>query len=454
MLNLQIPSSSPINNITPPDLDEGSLSLASFIKPWFILGFLVIFFSFGVLGTWAALAPIAKAVIASGLVKVDSNRKKLQHLEGGTIETILVKDGDRVKKGDVLIRLDKIRAKASYAIIETSFQSETVRVLRLLAERDHQESISFPDELLKYKEGSEVYKLIDGQKRIFIARRNTLKGSVSILQQQISQLNEKKVGLHAQKRAKQSQLKLVREELVAVNKLFDKHYIDKPRILRLKREIAELNGDLGDFISELAETAEAVSEKKQEILQRDNDFEQAVVDELREAQTKILDLRERLEASRHVLNKIEIRSPSEGTIVSLAVFSKGEVIAPGSTILEIVPVNDSLSIEAKVKTTEIDNLLIGQEADVRLTAFDSKATPVLTGEITYISADALEDERSGQSYFKVKVIVSDKELKKLKNQPLHPGMPAEVIIKIGERTVLEYIAQPLTDALARAWREQ
>jgi len=454
MLNLQMPVSPVINKVTPPDLDEGGASLALFIRPWFIIGFTVIFFSFGVLGAWAALAPIAKAVIANGLVKVDSNRKKLQHLEGGTVNTILVKDGDSVKKGDVLIRLDQVRAKASYAIVQTSYQSEMARVARLMAERDQHKEISFSEDLLNHKEDQEVFKLIDGQQRIFNARKNTLQGSIDILQQQILQLKEKLSGLRAQKRAKQRQLVLVREELEAVNKLFDKHYIDKPRILKLKREIAELNGDLGDFISELAETGEAISEKRQEILQRKNDFDQAVVDEIREAQTKILDLRERLEASSHVLNNIEIRSPSDGTVVSLAVFSKGEVIAPGATILEIVPINDSLLIEAKVKTTEIDNLLLGQKADVRLTAFDSKSTPILIGELNYISADAFEDERTGQSYFYVKVTVSDKELQKLKKQLLHPGMPAEVIIKIGERTVLEYITQPLTDALARAWREQ
>ncbi len=454
MPNLNISESRSINTVNPPDLTESRYSLSAFIRPWVIIGCLIVFFSFGVLGAWAALAPIAKAVIANGLVKVDSNRKKLQHLEGGIVDAILVKDGDMVKRGDVLIRLDQVRAKASFAIVETSYQSEIARRARLLAERDYEKIISFPSELLKHSVSSEVFKLIDGQKRIFLARKRTLEGSIEILQQQISQLKEKIVGIRAQKRAKKRQLALVKEELDAVNKLFEKHYIDKPRILKLKRESANLSGDLGDFISELAETAEAISEKKQEILQRKNDFDQAVVSELREVQTKILDLKERLGATNHILTNIDIRSPVEGIVVSLAVFSKGEVIAPGSTILEIVPVNDDLSIEAKVKTTEIDNLLIGQEADVRLTAFDSKSTPVLTGSISYISADALEDERTGQSYFKVKVLVTDKELKKLKGKPLHPGMPAEVIIKIGERTVLEYIVQPLTDALARAWREQ
>lgn len=454
MSNLQVSASKKIKTIAPPDLDRCRASLSSFIRPWFIMGFAIILFSFGGLGTWAALAPIAKAVIASGFVKVDSNRKKLQHLEGGIVDSIMVKDGEMVKQGDVLIRLDQVRAKASYAIVQTSYHAETARRARLLAERDYEKTITFPEDLLSHSKDAEVFKLIDGQKRIFRARKRTLKGSIDIVQQQISQLKEKLKGIRAQKRAKESQLKLVGEELDAVNKLFEKHYIDKPRILKLQRESADLSGDLGDFISELAETAEAISEKKQEILQRKNDFDQAVVNELREVQTEILDLRERLSATSHILTNIDIRSPADGTIVSLAVFSKGEVIAPGSTILEIVPINDNLSIEAQVKTTEIDNLLIGQEADVRLTAFDSKSTPVLTGEITYISADALEDERTGLSYFKVKVLVSDEELQRLKGQPLHPGMPAEVIIKLGERTVLEYIIQPLTDALARAWREQ
>ncbi len=454
MHDLQISENSSVKTITPPDLTESRAALSAIIRVWFIAGSLIIFLSFGVLGAWASLAPIAKAVIASGFVKVDSNRKKLQHLEGGIVDAILVKDGAMVKKGDVLIRLDQVRAKASHAIVQTSYQSETVRLARLLAERDYKKKVSFPEELLKQVKNQEVFKLIDGQKRIFRARKTTLDGSIEILQQQISQLKEKKIGIRAQQKAKRYQLALVGEELKAVKKLFEKHYIDKPRILKLQRESANLNGELGDYISAFAETSEAVSEKKQEILQRKNDFDQAVVNELREVQTKILDLKERLGATSHILTNIDIRSPVDGTVVSLAVFSKGEVIAPGSTILEIVPVNDDLSIEAKVKTTEIDNLIIGQEADVRLTAFDSKSTPVLTGSITYISADALEDERTGLSYFKVKVLVIDQELQKLKGKPLHPGMPAEIIIKTGERTVLEYIVQPLTDALARAWREQ
>ena len=443
-----------VNKIIPPDLENSQQALFNCTRHWLVMGLLTIVFSFGVLGIWAALAPIAKAVIANGTVKVDSNRKKLQHLEGGTVDEILVKDGDRVKKGDILIKLDQIRAKASYAIIQTSYQSEQVRLARLLAERDHQDKIEFPEGLIEAAKSPEVYKLIDGQKRIFAARKNTLEGSISILEQQISQLKEKLQGIRSQISAKRRQLSLLNEELDAVKKLFDKHYIDKPRILALQRESSRLKGELGSLVSELAETAEAVSEKRQEILQRKNDFNQAVVDELREVQTKILDLRERLEATSHVLNNIEIRSPTDGIIVSMAVFSKGEVIAPGSTILEIVPINDNLSIEAKVNTTEIDNLMIGQEADVRFTAFDSKTTPVLSGEVAYISADVLEDERTGQSYFNVKVMVNDQELEKLEGQPLHPGMPAEVIIKIGERTVLEYLTQPLTNALARAWHEQ
>lgn len=454
MSNLQLPESKPINIISPPDLTDSQLSLTSIIRPWLITGSVIIIFSFGFLGGWSAYAPIAKAIIATGLVKVDSNRKKLQHLEGGTVDAILIKDGDTVKQGQVLIRLDKIRAKASHAIIQMSYDSEIIRLARLNAERDHDQQISFPEDILVHTSNEEINNLIDGQQRIFDARKTTLQGSINILNQQIFQLKEKITGIHSQKKAKQLQLNLVGEELEAVLKLFEKNYIDKPRLLALKRESARLSGERGDLIAELAETREAISEKKQEILQRQNDFEQAVVSEVREAQTKILDLRARLEATNHILNHIEIRSPTAGTIVSLDVFSKGEVITPGQTILEIVPVNDNLLVEARVKTTEIDNLLIGQQADIRLTAFESKSTPILTGEVIYISADVLEDERSGQSYFAVKVTVNDKELQKLNNQPLHPGMPAEVIIKIGERTVLQYLAQPLTDALARAWKEQ
>ena len=267
-------------------------------------------------------------------------------------------------------------------------------------------------------------------------------------------LEEKRIGVLAQVSALNDQSKLVDEELDGLKKLFDRGFVDKTRMLTLSREAARIDGERGELKAEAAETSNAISEKEQEIAQLRYDFNQSVVDELRDSQTKLLDLQERLDAARYVLDNIEVRAPVDGVVVGLSVFSPGEVIQPGEVLLELVPSNEALSIEARVRLMDIDSLVIGQTADVRFTAFDARNTPVVLGEVAYLSADALEDQRTGEGYFRAKVNVAADEMDKLGERELQPGMPADVIIKTGERTVLQYLAQPISNALAKAWSEE
>jgi len=451
MTSLATPGNTPEIGM-PPDLNLGKASLKSAIRPWILSGFLIISTVFVGLGLWASNAPIAKAVVASGSVKVDQNRKRVQHPEGGTVSEILVRDGDLLHAGEVVVRLDATSAKASLGIVRANHDAELARLARLTSERDGNTAIEFPTHLTDRNGEDAVAKLLAVQTQLFETRRTGLTGNVEIFNRQIIQLKEKRKGIKAQVSALRLQTALIKKELKNLNQLFDKGYVGNSKILALKKDAARTKGERGELISEAAETLNAISEKEQQILQISYDFNQRVADGLRESQTKILDLQERLNAANHVLNHIEIRSPVDGVVVSLSVFSKGEVIQPGDVILEVVPRNESLIVEAKVRLTDIDNLTIGQEADILFTAF--KSSPVVLGKVNYISADAFEDKNTGMGYFKVKVTVSPEELNKLGDQKLQPGMPADVIIKLGERTVLQYLYQPISDALAKAWTEE
>lgn len=437
-----------------PDPAFSNVSLRSAMLPWLITGYLIIGGVFVALGGWASTAPIAQAVVADGSVQVDSNRKRVQHLDGGTVREIHVRDGDRVSEGDILVRLDETRAKASLGIVNSSYDAEVARAARLISERDGLSTIDFPTELTDRAGDPAVDELLKLQTQLFEARRKALDGAVEIFTSQISQLKEKQTGIRSLLDALDAQASLADEEIEKLRDLFGKGFVDQSRLRALQVEKVRIVGQRGETASELAETGSAIAGKRQEILQLKYEFNQSVADELREAQAAALDLKERQDAALHVVDNIDIRAPVDGIVVALAVFSEGEVIKPGDVVLELVPLDEALTIEAKVSLRDIDNLTIGQQADIRFTAFDSRNTPVLQGQVDYISADALEDQRTGQGFFEVKVSITTDELEKLGENVLHPGMPADVIIKTGERTVLQYIFQPISNALARAWTEQ
>jgi HlyD family type I secretion membrane fusion protein len=437
-----------------PDPNMSGVALRAALTPWLITGYLIIGGVFVALGGWASTAPIAQAVVANGSVKVDSNRKRVQHQEGGTVREIYVRDGDRVDAGEVLVRLDATRAEASLGIVNSSYDAELARSARLASERDGLSTIKFPPHLTDRAGDPAVDELLKLQTQLFEARRNSLEAGIEILASQITQLRAKQEGTQSLLNALDGQATLVDEEMEKLRSLFGKGFVDQSRLRALQIEKVRIVGERGDTASEIAGTKTAIAEKRQEILQVRYGFQQTVADELREAQAATLDLKERLDAASHVVDHIDIRAPVDGIVVSLAVFSEGEVVRPGDVVLELVPLDEALTIEAKVRLMDIDNLVIGQQADVRFTAFDSRNTPVLQGHVDYISADALEDQRTGQGYFKIKVNIATEELEELGEQVLLPGMPADVIIKTGERTVLQYVFKPISNALAKAWTEQ
>jgi len=402
---------------------------------------------------WAALSPLASAVMAFGVITVDSNRKQIQHLEGGVVKEIHVRDGDEVQAGDVLLTLDETLAGASAAIVRGNLDASLAQEARLLAERDDLGQVRYPDAILARRSENQIAELIAAQDRLFKARSSALGGQITILDNQMEQLTDQITGLGAQARAKTSQIELITEELSALRELFEKGLATKARLLALERESERLNGERGEHLAEIARVKTAISERRLQKEQLLSERRQEITDELKTVQSELFDLRERLAAADNVLSRIEIRSPVAGTVVGMTVHTVGGVVSPGQVILDLVPSDDLLVIEARINPLDVDEVTPGQPARVRLSAFQQRNIPELNGAVKTLSADILQDERSGESFYTARIEVPAEEVARLDGKELTPGMPVEAYITTGERTALAYLTQPLADAVRRAWLE-
>lgn len=419
-----------------------------------IMGILIACVFIGGFLLWALLVPIASAVIANGVVKVDSNRKSIQHLDGGIVSEILVKDGDQVSPGQMLVRLDRTRAAASLGVLEGGYYDTLAQHARLLAERDEKDELQFSPELLGRQQDLRIEEILAGQRGLFIARKNSLQGQLNILDQQMEHLKENITGLFAQKKSKRDQIESISAELKGLLKLLERGMIDRTRVLALQREKAELEGEYGEHTSQIAAARTSISEKQLEKLQLRKTFQEEVVTEVRRVQAELFDFDERLLAARHVLKQTEVRAPVSGAIVGMSVHTVGGVVAPGEVILELVPMNDNLIVETKISPKDIDYVRNGLQAGVRITAFNQRSTPELIGTLTYVSADIIENERTDDAYFLARVEVTEEELIRLGDgKVLLPGMTADVMIQTGERTPVDYLLEPLLANFRKALRE-
>lgn len=432
----------------------GRTSVDANARPWILFGLFWIVALFGLLGAWGATAPISGAVIAQGVVTVDGKRKLIQHLEGGIVQHLLVQDGDIVAPGQALIRLDPTRARANLAILESSLSKELASEARLIAERDGSDSIAFPPELLAKADSAEIASVMQSQTAIFRARRSELKGEVEILEQRIHQLAEESKGLEAQREAKEVQIKLIAEELEGLKELLDRGQTTKPRVLALERAAAALKGEEGELIASIARSKNTVGETKLEIIQREKTFQKAVTEELQKAQSQLRDLQERAISARDTLARIEIAAPVGGTVVGMMAHTVGAVIKPGETIMEIVPGANNLIVEVAIRPQDIDNVSPGQSAALRILAFKQRTAPFIEGQVSYVSADSLENKTTKQQYYAAYIVVADEEIGRLEGLKLQPGMQAEVMIKTGDRTAFQYMLQPILDSMNRAFREE
>lgn len=419
-----------------------------------VLGLLIVLVGIGGFIAWAVAAPLAQAVVASAMIKVDSNRKQIQHLEGGIVKEILVRDGDQVSKGDVLVRLDETRAAASLAIVQDGYDAARAQEARLIAERDGLADILFPDELRDRAAYPKIVEILKSQQALYAARQAALTGQVEILDKQIAHLREDIGGLKSQKGAKSRQLSFVRDELESMRALLKKGLTGKQRVLELERETARLEGERGEHQSEIAAAETAIAEKELQAYQVQKGFKEDVVNELKQVQGEIFDYRERLNAAQHVFGQTEVRSPVDGVVVGSGIHTIGGIVGPGDTLLEIVPDNDQLIVEARLDPQDIDSVHPDLPAGVKFTAFNQRTTPEVAGTVKYVSADALQDPQTGLAYFLARIEVSEQQLVRLGDKRLQPGMMAEVFIRTGKRTPADYLLEPLQASFRRAWLEE
>jgi HlyD family type I secretion membrane fusion protein len=418
-----------------------------------LAGFLIVGLGFGGFSAWATLAPLASAAVAPGVVTVDGNRKVVQHLEGGIIAELAVHNGDRVRAGQVLVRLDDLEARSLHALLEGQYVALAAQEARLLTEREMRETLIFPAVLEARRHRPTVHEILAGQERIFASGRDALKGQIDVLRQRIAQLQAQIAALQAQRQSGAVQLTFIAEELAGVKELFDKGFERKPRLLALLREAASLEGQQGEYEGRMAQAREAIAEAELEILNAKRSRVKEAAVELREIQMRKAEIEERLSEAAAKLNRRDVIAPQAGVVLNLRYHTLGGVVSPGESILDLVPEDDRLIVEARVSPTDIDVVHAGLPARVALTAYKGRTTPQLDGEVLQVSADALADNRTGQSYFLARIGIDTEQLRRLSGVALAPGMPAEAFIASGERTLLDYLIQPLTDSFRHAFRE-
>ena len=406
------------------------------------------------LGGWAATTELSGAVIASGSVVVDSNVKKVQHLTGGIVGELLVRDGSRVRAGDIVVRLDETVMRANLAIVVKGLAEMYARQARLASERDRAETIAFDPALLAREHDPDVARAIDSERKLFELRRNARAGQKAQLKERIGQLEEEVRAHVALQQAKAEEIELIQRELDGVRMLWNRNLVQLTRLTALEREAVRLKGERAQSFSAAAQARGKITETELQIIQIDQDLMSEVARELREVDMKIGEFIERQVTAEDQLKHVEIRAPQDGVVHQLAVHTVGGVVSPADPIMLIVPEADLLAVEAKVSPQDIDQLHVGQAAGLRFSAFNQRTTPEISGAITRISADVSQDQRSGQSYYVVRIGISPEELARLGNVKLVPGMPVEAFIKTYDRTVISYFTKPLHDQILRAFRER
>lgn len=403
---------------------------------------------------WASVAPLASAVIASGEIVVEGSRKVVQHLEGGILSAVLVKDGDRVRKNQPLAELDQTEAQSRLAVIKKRIDVAAASSARLRAERDGLADVAFPESLKSRADDPWVADLLQRQVELFEGRRAALLGQIGLLDKQMETLRQQMVGTKAQQAGTERQLVLIRKEHEGLQWLYEQGYAPRTRLFALERAEAQLEGDRGNQVSDIAKTQKEVGEAEMKVAQVKKEFFVRAVDELTEIEKSLADLPDQEKAAAEVVRRAIVLAPSDGVVLSLAVHTPGEVIPPGGKILEIVPQTEGLIVKATIPLKEISKVQVGQEADVRLTSLNTRTTPTIKGRVTYLSADRLQFPDDKTAHYEVRVLLDSDGLAQLDNATLVPGMPAEVFIHSGSRTFFQYVAKPMTDAFYRTMREK
>ncbi|WP_024298614.1 HlyD family type I secretion periplasmic adaptor subunit [Methylomicrobium lacus] len=414
-----------------------------------LIGAVIVTLTFGIFGGWAFLAPLDSSALASGVVVVKSHRKTVQHLDGGIVAKILAKDGDVVKEGDTLLILDDTQIKAQMEIARSQFIVLSAQVARLRAEKDLLNAIKFP-EALNDESDQRITEAKQAESNVFHSRKKAHDGEMAVLKERISQISSKIKGLQSQGESKKILVDSYGEEIHDLKELLAEGFADKQRLRDMERNHAMQSGEIAQLNAEIATNQMLISETRLQILQVEKKFQEEVAGKLSETQAELNDVNERLAASQDKLDRIIIKAPASGMVMGLSVHTQNGVISPGGAILDIVPKDAELIIEAQVSPNDIDRVTVGLQAEVRFSAFKQAITPKMNGTVIQLSADRFVDDESGVPYYQARVELTPESRKDLGKLQLVPGMPAEVLINTGERTLFEYLAQPATNAFARA----
>lgn len=432
----------------------GASGVRRSIRLHLLIGLVVVIALAVGLGGWASTQQISGALIAPGQIVVESNVKKVQHPTGGVVGELRARDGDVVKAGDILVRLDDTVTKASLAIVTKSLDALWARSARLEAEQRGSDRITFPQQLLARAEDPDVKSLMASENKLFDVRVTGRTGQKAQLRERVTQLNEEVEGLSAQVQSKDQEIGLVMKELEGVRQLYDQHLVQISRLTALERDAARLNGERAQYVASRAQTKGKITETELQIIQIDKDMVSEVSKDLRETNDKIGEFVERKVTAEDQLRRVDIRAPQDGMVLQSTVHTVGGVVTAGDAIMLIVPQSDDLQVEAKVNPQDIDKLQVGQKTLLRLSAFNQRTTPELNGVVSRVSPDVTTDQRTGQSYYTIRVSMPPEEIARLGDVKLIPGMPVEAFVQTGDRTVLSYLMKPLSDQLMRAFREK
>ena len=416
-----------------------------------IIGFGILAAVFGTFALWSRAAPIESAVVAPGVISVDSYRKSIQHLEGGIVERILVADGDRVAEGQVLIELSDVQPAASLNQLRSQLFEARATHGRLVAERDGVEAVTFPDDLLGESDPAAL-SAIAGQRSVFESRRQLLTERLSLLGQRVARSQEEIGGLEGQIASAETQRSLLNEELSEVEKLFQKGLVPKPRRLALQRRLAEIDGELSALRAGIAQAQQSIIAARLEMSEQRATTKTTVIDRLRAEQSKIYELEQKIVSAEDVLRRTKVVSPIDGIVVDLQIHTLDGVVGPGQRLLDVVPSSDELVVEASVNPSDIEEVRAGMPAHVQLTALSRRSRLPIEGRVTFVSADRLIDQQSGAAFYQARIQLDPASIEE-RGAVLQAGMGAEVFIRTGERTPLDYVIAPIARILNRGLRE-
>lgn len=423
--------------------------------PYITAGYVVVFLGVGVFGTWAATAPLASGVVAPGTLSVETNRKTIQHLEGGIISEILAKEGEIVEVGDLLVKLDPTQAYGNFTVLQTRVTLLEATQARLLAESVDAAEIEWPAGLSLDSNDPSVQAAVKLQQRLFKDRKLTKDGQVGIMKTRIEQLNEAVKGLQQQLSSVDKQIASMQSEIDRLTSGQKKGVIGENQLSQINRALLQLQGEHGEITAEIAKLRQTISETELQIVQIRQEFIERAGSELRDIRDQLAEVTERRNVARDVLNRTEVRAPVRGMVQNIQIHTTNGVIRPAEPILDIIPLDDDLIVSAKIRPIDIDSVHVDSEAEVRFSAFSSRTTPAIFGRLTVLSKDVILPQQQGQEpYYLARIEVADQNVPAEIRGRLLPGMPADVIVATGERTFADYMIRPLTDAFHKSMREK